>query len=190
MFRLICAIALLLAASCTPEEPPSEFPDPTDESLAEETRVTYSSVETASGVKLVPKIYWISSEARQRIPHRVLDAINALRLEKDLPTVSLSSELVAAAKTHARDMSNQNRPWHFGSDGSSPISRAEDAGYTGKVLGENISESFESDLETLAAWMRNPETRKLILSAEAQSVGIGWHQETNGKIWWALVVGT
>ena len=190
MLRSICAIALLLAASCTPEEPPSEFPDPIDESLTEETRVAYSSVETESGVKLVPKIYWISSEARQRIPHRVLDAINALRSEKDLPAVSLSRELVAAAKTHARDMSNQNRPWHFGSDGSSPISRAADAGYTGKVLGENISESFESDVETLSAWMQNPETRKLILNTEALSVGIGWYQEANGKIWWTLVVGT
>ena len=46
-------------------------------------------------------------------------------------------------------MLRQNRPWHFGSDGSSPLERIKRAGYTGKLLGENISESFETELQTL-----------------------------------------
>ena len=37
-------------------------------------------------------------------------------------------------------MSAQNRPWHFGSDGSSPLVRVQRAGYRGKLLGELISE--------------------------------------------------
>jgi uncharacterized protein YkwD len=52
-------------------------------------------------------------------------------------------------------MSVQNRPWHFGSDGSSPLDRARRAGYTGTLLGELISETFESEVETLAAWPRS-----------------------------------
>ena len=201
MLRLICSLAVLLAVSCTPEEPPIVSPAPEtgssetastdDESVDEPVDEPVDELvgNADRQYRLVPKIYWIKGDAAARIPHRVLDAVNAVRSENGLSTVKLSSELTAAARTHARDMSVQNRPWHFGSDGSSPISRAAKAGYEGRVLGENISESFESDLETLAAWMQDSETRNLILKPGAARIGIGWYQETEGKIWWSLVVG-
>ena len=86
-------------------------------------------------------------------------------------------------------MSVQNRPWHFGSDGSSPIERASRAGYRGRLLGENISETFETELETLSAWMETPETREVILDSRARDMGFSWFQEPNGKIWWTLLIG-
>ncbi len=101
----------------------------------------------------------------------------------------MSSQLNAAAKTHSQDMSAQNRPWHFGSDGSSPIDRAARVGYPGRVLGENISETFETELQTLSAWMEQPETRGVILDTRATDIGFSWFQEPSGKIWWTLVVG-
>ena len=52
-----------------------------------------------------------------------MDAINALRGAAVVGALSLNAQLNAAAATHSRDMSVQNRPWHFGSDGSSPIDR-------------------------------------------------------------------
>ncbi|MCY4005570.1 MAG: CAP domain-containing protein [Rhodobacteraceae bacterium] len=146
--------------------------------------------DTAETPRLVPRIFWINAHERQQIPTRILDAINGLRGTKELPAVTLSSELNAAARTHSRDMSVQNRPWHFGSDGSSPLSRTARAGFAGQLLGENISETFEGDLATLAAWMDDPVTRKLILNPKAGTIGIGWYQESRGKIWWTLVVGT
>ena len=199
MLRLICSLAVLLAVSCTPEEPPTVSPAPEEPSIDSPVPVPEDSETASAGdapiekadrqYRLVPKIFWIKGDAAARIPYRVLDAVNAVRSENDLSSVKLSSELTAAARTHARDMSVQNRPWHFGSDGSSPISRAAKAGYEGRVLGENISESFESDLETLAAWMQDSEARNLILKPGAVRIGIGWYQETEGKIWWSLVVG-
>ncbi len=86
-------------------------------------------------------------------------------------------------------MSVQNRPWHFGSDGSSPLDRVSRAGYTGRLIGENISETFETELETLAAWMDGVETREVILDKRARDLGFAWHQEDSGKIWWTLVMG-
>ena len=190
MLRLFSAIVMLFVVSCTPEEPPTELPTPAAENPNAASTLEDQVADAGQQVRLVPKIYWIEGDARSRIPHRVLDAVNAIRSEKGLSEVALSKELTAAARTHARDMSIQNRPWHFGSDGSSPISRAAKAGYEGTVLGENISESFESDLETMVAWMQNPQTRSVILEAGAAKIGIGWHQESEGKIWWTLVVGT
>ena len=103
--------------------------------------------------------------------------------------MALSSELNAAALTHSRDMAVQNRPWHFGSDGSSPLDRVRRAGYSGRMLGENISETYESELETLSAWMEMPDQREVLLDPRARDLGIAWFQEPNGKIWWTLITG-
>ncbi|TFL18114.1 CAP domain-containing protein [Jannaschia formosa] len=138
----------------------------------------------------LPKLYRISGADARRIPFRALDAVNALRQGAGVPALVLDDRLTAAAETHSRDMSLQNRPWHFGSDGSSPIDRARRAGFDGVFLGEAISETFESELETIAAWMQEPGPRAVILDRQARRMGFGFYQEDNGKIWWTLNVGT
>jgi uncharacterized protein YkwD len=138
----------------------------------------------------LPQIYRISSGDEAKIQFRMLDSINALRAASGAPATQLSSELTAAAKTHSRDMSVQNRPWHFGSDGSSPLDRVARVGYPGHLLGENISETYETELETLSAWMAQPDTRGVILDPRARNVGFAWFQEPSGKIWWTLILGT
>ena len=137
----------------------------------------------------LPQVYRISSGDRAKIQFRMLDAINTLRSARGAPQLEMSSELNAAAATHSRDMSIQNRPWHFGSDGSSPLDRVRRVGYSGRLLGENISETYESELETLSAWMAQPDTREVILDPRARDMGFAWFQEPNGKIWWTLIIG-
>jgi len=140
--------------------------------------------------KPLPQVYKIGNKDLGRIQLGMLDAVNAIRRSRGLMTLQLDAGLNAAAITHARDMSVQNRPWHFGSDGSSPIQRAQRAGYAGRVLGELISETYETEIETLAAWMEKPETREIVLNPEATEMGLGLYQEANGKIWWAMETGT
>lgn len=137
----------------------------------------------------LPTIYRINPSDTAEIQFRVLDSVNALRNGAGAPELSLNAELNAAAATHSRDMSQQNRPWHFGSDGSSPIDRARRAGYRGRILGENISETYESELETVAAWMQQPNTREVITDPDARDLGFAFYQEDNGKIWWTMLVG-
>ena len=135
----------------------------------------------------LPRVYRISDE--RAVSFRFLDAMNTLRAAKSLPQVSFDANLTAAAATHARDMSVQNRPWHFGSDGSSPMVRAQRAGFTGRLLGENISETYETELETLSSWMAKPDTRVVIMDPLATRLGFAWFQEPGGKIWWTMVTG-
>ncbi|PIB23053.1 hypothetical protein BFP76_08460 [Amylibacter kogurei] len=135
------------------------------------------------------KVFRISAADENKIQFRHLDAVNAVRTAKGLQAVQLSPQLIAAAKTHSFDMSRQNRPWHFGSDGSSPIDRVNRAGYTGTLLGENISETFEGDLQTLNAWMADSLTREVIMEPSARYLGISWYQQKNGKIWWTQLMG-
>jgi uncharacterized protein YkwD len=124
-----------------------------------------------------------------RVTYSMVDSINALRAAAGAQPLTLNAELTAAAATHARDMHVQNRPWHFGSDGSSPIQRAQRAGYAGQLLGENISETLEDEIETLDAWMAVSDTRAVIVDPAARDVGFSWYQEPAGKIWWVLVTG-
>lgn len=138
----------------------------------------------------LPQVYKISSSDTDDIQFRMLDSVNTLRQAAGVPAVELDAQLNAAAATHSRDMSAQNRPWLFGSDGSSPLDRAQRAGFRGQVVGENISESYETELETLAAWMRQADTRSVILDPKARRMGISWFQEPAGKLWWTLSMGS
>lgn len=139
--------------------------------------------------KPLPRAGKISNRDANQIPFRMLDSVNVLRGNAGVGPVAFNAQLNAAAATHARDMAVQNRPWHFGSDGSSPIDRVARVGYTGQFRGETISETYETELETLAAWMENPDTRNVIMDASATEMGFSWFQEDNGKVWWTLVMG-
>ena len=166
---LICALPVAALAACASAPlPPAIGPD---------------------GQPL-PQVYRISRAEAGRVPFRALDAVNALRSEAGVAPVTLDPRLTAAAATHSRDMSLQNRPWLFGSDGSSPIDRARRAGFDGRLLGETISESYEAELETIIAWGRDPATRRILLDREATRMGFAFFQEENGKIWWTLNMGS
>lgn len=140
--------------------------------------------------KPLPQVYRITPAVAEKIPFRLLDAVNSLRAAKGAPPLVYNSQLNAAAETHSRDMSLQNRPWHFGSDGSSPLSRVQRVGYTGRLSGENISETYQTELETLSAWMAQPDTRAVIMDPSVTQLGFAWFQEDNGKIWWTMVTGS
>lgn len=140
--------------------------------------------------KPLPRAYRISPGSTSKLQFRLLDSVNSLRQAAGAPVVQLNPKLTAAAATHSRDMSNQNRPWHFGSDGSSPIDRVARTGYTGIMLGETISETYETEMETLGAWMELADTRSVLLDPRATNLGFAWYQEKNGKIWWTLVMGS
>jgi uncharacterized protein YkwD len=139
--------------------------------------------------RAAPSVYKIGRNDTGKLQFRMLDSVNALRGASGLSQVQLNAQLNAAAATHARDMAVQNRPWHFGSDGSSPVDRIQRVGYTGALVGEVISETYETELETLAAWMEQPDTRRIVMSTDALNMGFSWHQEENGKIWWTMVMG-
>jgi len=136
----------------------------------------------------VARVYRIGPQDTDNIQFRMLDGLNALRQASGSGQVQLNAQLNAAAATHSRDMSVQNRPWHFGSDGSSPLDRLRRVGYSGALTGETISETYETELETLAAWMGPPNTRDVLLNGEATEMGFSWFQENSGKIWWTLVL--
>lgn len=151
---------------------------------------SYQPPKLGSDGKPLPQVYRIKARDSAEVQFRMLDSVNTLRTAAGQAPVELDAKLNAAAATHSRDMSVQNRPWHFGSDGSSPIERVARSGFAGRLVGEAISETYETELETLAAWMDKPDTRRIILSGSANKMGFAWFQEKNGKLWWTLIMGS
>ena len=139
--------------------------------------------------KPAPVIFKISRADEAEMPNRVRDSLNTLRAARGLAPLDLNPILASAATAHSRDMSAQGRPWHFGSDGSSPLFRVQRAGYMGRLQGELVAETYESELETLATWTSQPDTLGVLMDPAANELGFGWYQEPGGKIWWTLVVG-
>ena len=137
----------------------------------------------------LPQIYRIAPDGQDPVMFHFLDGMNALRKAAGVAAVAYNAQLNAAAATHSRDMAIQNRPWHFGSDGSSPLERGRRVGFPGRIMGENISETYETELQTLAAWMQQEDTRSVVLDPSVTVIGFAWYQEPAGKIWWTLVTG-
>lgn len=139
--------------------------------------------------KPLPQVYVIRPGTESAIAYHVLDGVNALRRAKGLGELGFNAELNAASATHSRDMAVQNRPWHFGSDGSSPLGRVQRVGYAGKLLGELISETYQTELQTLSDWMGQQDTREVLMDPRATDFGFAWFQEQGGKLWWTALVG-
>jgi hypothetical protein len=89
---------------------------------------------------------------------------------------------------HSRDMAVQNRPGTSARTARRPNDRLARVGYRGALVGEVISETYETELQTLGAWMEDPQTRTVILNRAATRLGLAWFQEESGKIWWTMVL--
>lgn len=137
----------------------------------------------------LPVAYVITEREAAAIPDRVLGQVNMLRANSGLPPLALNQSLMAASLAHSRDMAAQNRAWHFGSDGSSPIDRVKRQGYFGQLIGEDISETYENDIMTLNNWMQNRDTRDIVMDPSAREMGIAWYQEPTKKVWWTILIG-
>ncbi|WP_082033122.1 CAP domain-containing protein [Celeribacter indicus] len=136
----------------------------------------------------VQGIYPVTMENIVQIRARAEATVNNTRTARGLAPVTLDSALVAAADSHSRSMAQQRRAWHFGADGSSPMDRARRAGFVGEILGELVSETYESEVQAIATWMGSPAQRAVLLDPMARRIGMGVFQEPNNKLWWTLTV--
>jgi len=107
-------------------------------------------------------------------PQGMACLVNKERLAAGVPPVGVDNSLVSAAQKHSSDMARMNRLEHTGSDGSSPGSRADKAGFNYKNLSENISFGQQSMEAAMQAFMNSPDHQKNLLDPKAQMMGAGF----------------
>ncbi len=137
----------------------------------------------------VSAVHQITAQEVDSVRLNQLDLVNAVRAEAGVPALTLSTELTAAALTHAQDIAKQKRAWNFGSDRSSPQTRAERAGFKGLVTGEDVAETFMSNIEIFQVWVADPRSKQAMTNPTATHMGLGWFQEADGKLWWVMDIG-
>jgi len=143
----------------------------------------------ATGPTVDNGIYRLRDSDRAEIQYRMLDAVNALRAGAGVTPLAFSAELTASAESHARDMSRQSRAWPFGSDGSNPYDRLRRTGFAGQLVGEIYAQTYETELDVLAAWVDDGAWGDQILDPDATDMGFAWQQDRSGLIWWVIVLG-
>ncbi|MFE3836596.1 CAP domain-containing protein [Pseudogemmobacter sonorensis] len=141
----------------------------------------------ASGAS-VRGVYPVTEQNIEAVRGRALETVNAARARAGLAPVVMDPRLIAAADVQSFEMSAQRRAWHFGRDGSSPLDRARRAGFTGTILGELVSQTYETEVQAISTWMGQPEQRAILLDPRARRIGLGAYQEEDHKLWWTLNV--
>ena len=111
--------------------------------------------------------------------------MNRVRAENGLHALVWNYELAAAARSHSRDMLENNFLSHTGSDGSRSWHRAYHYGYRGRIgstgypmvseIAGTSSSSFPAQ-SVVRGWYNSPGHRRSMLSEMTRQVGIGlWY---------------
>jgi uncharacterized protein YkwD len=105
----------------------------------------------------------------------VLSQINSARAANGCGPVAVNPQLTAAAARHANDMLVNGVQAHTGSDGSSPVQRITDAGYTQYAnLGEVVfwgTGSAGTPATAVDWWMNSPGHRAIITDCGLTEAG-------------------
>ena len=108
----------------------------------------------------------------------LLTAINALRAEEGLSPLSRNPQLDGISQTHSDYMVRDDFIGHSGPDGRDLQQRAEDSGYSYRLLAENIAAGPDDPETVLAAWLESPPHAHNLRLAEATEIGLGYSSGT------------
>jgi len=100
------------------------------------------------------------------------------------PPLDWDSRLAAAARRHAEDMSNRGFFDHRGSDGSKVGTRARDAGFAWRHIGENIAYNYGNVPEVVSGWQNSPAHCRNLMSPDFRSMGAAYQSG-----YWVQVLG-
>jgi uncharacterized protein YkwD len=102
----------------------------------------------------------------------VLSAINSARAKAGCKPLRLDPRLMAAAKSHARAMAEQNFFGHAGKDGSRMTTRIKRQGYDYRTAAENIAAGQKSAGAVVKSWLQSAGHRRNILNCRMVETGI------------------
>ncbi|MDX5350229.1 MAG: CAP domain-containing protein [Paracoccaceae bacterium] len=106
------------------------------------------------------------------VEETVLAGINAARAKAGCAPLRINAKLMAAAKSHARAMAEQNFFGHTGKDGSRFSNRIKRQGYSYRAAAENIAAGQKSASQVVGNWLGSSGHRRNILNCRLKETGI------------------
>ena len=110
-----------------------------------------------------------------------LGIINQERAKMGCVPLVMQTQLMAAARTHAKNMAEKNFFSHVGLDGSTFADRIRAQGFRGGYLAENIAAGQRTAAEVVSVWMRSKGHRANILNCRYTVTGIALEQQANDQ---------
>jgi uncharacterized protein YkwD len=127
------------------------------------------------------------SATTETLEDQVVAATNAERTKVKCAGLTMDDRLRTAAQVHSADMASYAYLSHTGHDGSDPVSRMKDAGYTiTPTIGwaENVARGYPSVDAVMAAFMGSPDHRANILNCSMKVIGVGVARSVAGELYW------
>jgi uncharacterized protein YkwD/LysM repeat protein len=128
-------------------------------------------------------------EAAQTGPAaEIFQLVNQFRASQGLPPFQYNSILAVAAQNQASWMAENVIYSHTGAGGSTPLSRAQAAGYSGYVIENIVGGWHMSPRQGLIWWQNSPIHYNTLVTSSYPQAGVGY--ATNGEVnMYVLVVG-
>ncbi len=131
---------------------------------------------------------------------RLLEQVNAARAQPRrcggkpfaaAAPLAWSAALGGAAETHSRAMANGNFFAHRDRDGHTPGDRAELAGYSGGLIGENIAAGLDNPGKVVAGWLASPGHCANLMNPGFSELGAAYavDPKSDAGIYWAALFG-
>jgi uncharacterized protein YkwD len=132
------------------------------------------------------------------VSRRVLELVNEARARPtrcgrqlfDATTpLKLSTVLGNAALAHSLDMATRGYFEHTGADGSTPASRVTRAGYSWRVVGENLAAGVATPDEAVAGWLQSALHCQNLMDPRFTDMGVGFvvNPKSPSVIFWTQV---
>ncbi|WP_083887201.1 CAP domain-containing protein [Nodosilinea nodulosa] len=115
-----------------------------------------------------------SSPVAPSVVSQVLELINNERRQAGLQPLRLNAALTQAAQRHSTSMAYQDFFDHVGRDGSTFVTRIQQAGYRYSAIAENIAGGQTTASAAVQGWMNSPGHRIHILDPRYVDTGIGY----------------
>lgn len=136
-----------------------------------------------------------SPAAADNVALEVLRLVNSARaqprrcgrnMRAAAPPLRLNDQLNQAALSHAQDMLRYGYFQHAGHDGSSPAQRISAAGYSYRLVGENIASGPETAPEVVQGWLSSPAHCQNLMDARFADMGLAYAASRSGEphIYW------
>ena len=127
------------------------------------------------------------STATQTLEDQVVAATNGERAKVKCAALTMDDRLRTAAQVHSADMASYAYLSHTGHDGSDPVSRMKDAGYTiTPAIGwaENVARGYPTVDAVMTAFMGSPDHKANLLNCSMKVIGVGVARSVAGELYW------
>ncbi|MGI5835266.1 MAG: CAP domain-containing protein [Chloroflexota bacterium] len=136
-----------------------------------------------------------SASDDQSLTQQVVDLVNQERLKAGLLPLKWNEQLAAAATAYAQDMASRNFFSHHSPEGTTPVERAQSAGYEaygwgGLYVGENLARGFPTAEGAVQGWMASEGHRNNILHDKYRETGVGVAVAASGARVWVQKFGS